>query len=365
MHTLMNPLTAFESAYSVYPATEMPFLQLQRKQMADKRPYAGLKILHNLPLTPEVLFKLEVLVASGAELTVTCPLCSEPNPLALKVLDAAGVKVQLSYDFVDDFDIALDCGGELLGRVTPRIGAAEMTRTGTIGYESTALSYPVISIDGSTIKSIESVLGTGDAFVRAFQVLTGESIQHKRFMVVGCGKVAQGIVHALKRHTDDLVIVDSRISAVEHAIAKGFSAIPASHAADVEAQVADCFAVVTATGREQIITQLFNPQVFKGRYLANMGDGDEFGDGFARDEVMGDKKPINVAIDKPMLMRYLDPVFYAHNMAIDLLLSSPWEPQVYPFPVEISSEVVTAWEHYFQESLRAVSLGKFSKLEHP
>ena len=347
----MNVLHAFAKAYDTYPAAETPFLQRQKQRALRTQPYKGLKILHNVPLTEEILFKIEVLIAGGADLTVTSPSFMSPKPMALEMLKAAGVKVQLSHTFKDDFDICLDCCGELLGLVTPRIGTAEITRTGAIRYGSHPLSYPVISVDDSKVKYLEAVLGTGDAFVRAFQELTGESIHHKKFMVVGYGKVGQGIVNALTPYTSAIVVVDSHPGAVEAASKQGFAAIHTSQATEVESHAADCFAVVTATGREQAISQHFNPQAFKGRYLANMGGEDEFGEGFELREVMCDKKPINFAIAKPTLMKYLDPVFYAHNLAIDLLKYSNLEPQLHPFPAFLAEEIVTEWEIYFEQSL--------------
>ena len=356
----MNVLQTFERAYDTYPATETPFLQRQKQRALRTQPYRELKILHNVPLTEEVLFKIEALVAGGADLTVTSPSFMRPKPMALEMLKAAGVKVQLSHTFKDDFDICLDCCGELLGLVTPRIGTAEITRTGAIRYGSHSLSYPVISVDDSKVKYLEAVLGTGDAFVRAFQELTGESIHRRKFMVVGYGKVGQGIVNALIPYTSAIVIVDSHPGAIEAASKRGFAAIHTRQAAEVESQAADCFAVVTATGREQAISQHFNPRAFKGRYLANMGGEDEFGDGFELHEVMCDKQPINFEIAKPTLMKYLDPVFYAHNLAIDLLKYSNLEPQLHPFPTFLAEEIVAEWETYFEESLEPARLGQAS-----
>ncbi|MEM9215861.1 MAG: NAD-binding protein [Cyanobacteria bacterium P01_F01_bin.150] len=347
----MINLHAFESAHSHYPVSEMPFLQRQKQWALETKPYAGLKILHNLPLTIEVLFKVEVLAAGGAELTVTNPSFMAPKSIALDILNHAGIDVRLSGPFNTPFDMCLDCCGELLGQVIPQIGAIEITRTGAIRYGVQPLQYPVISIDDSQVKQLEAILGTGDAFVRAFQELTGEVINHRKFMVVGYGKVGQGIAHALRNYTQSIVIVDCHPGAIAAAKAQGFTAVSANDSEAVEAQVVDCFGVVTATGRENVISQQFNPQVFKGRYLANMGGEDEFGDGFALHDVMCNKQPINFAIAHPTLMRYLDPVFYAHNAAIGLLRDSPLQPLVHPFPAPFAEEIVAEWETYFGESL--------------
>ena len=350
----MINLQCFEPAYTLYPASEMPFLQKQKKWALEMQPYAGLKILHNLPITTEVLFKIEVLAAGGAELTVTNPSFMEPKPIALDILRAAGIEVQRSGPFDGPFDICLDCCGELLGQVIPRIGAVEITRTGAIRYGGQSLPYPVISVDDSKVKQLEAILGTGDAFVRAFQELTEEVIARRKFMVVGYGKVGQGIAHALRAYTQSIVIVDCHPDAIATAKRQGFTAVFASDTDRVEAHVTDCLGIVTATGRENVISQQFNPQVFKGKYLANMGGEDEFGPEFAPHEVMCNKQPINFAIAQPTRMRYIDPVFYAHNAAIDLLRDSQLQPQVHPFPAPFAEEVVDAWETYFGAELSTV-----------
>ena len=350
----MIDLHPFKPAYTFYPTSEMPFLQKQKKWAIEAQPYAGLKILHNLPITTEVLFKIEVLAAGGADVTVTNPSFMAPKPIALNILQDAGIHVQLSGPFDGPFDICLDCCGELLGQVTPRIGTVEITRTGAIRYGSQALPYPVISVDDSKIKQLEAILGTGDAFVRAFQELTEEVIIGRKFMVVGYGKVGQGIAHALRAYTQSIVVVDCHPDAIATARQQGFTVVSASDTDLVEAHVADCLGIVTATGRENVISQQFDPQVFRGKYLANMGGEDEFGDGFAPHEVMCHKQPINFAIAQPTQMRYIDPVFYAHNAAIDLLRDSQLQPQVHPFPAPFAEEVVDAWEAYFGAELSAV-----------
>ena len=53
------------------------------------------------------------------------------------------------------FDVVLDTGGELAGRVTPRLGAVELTQTGEQAYRALGPAFPVISVDSSRLKRIE------------------------------------------------------------------------------------------------------------------------------------------------------------------------------------------------------------------
>lgn len=80
-------------------------------------------------------------------------------------------------------DVALDYAGELLGRVTPRLGTVELTGAGTNLYFEEALDYPVMSLDQSRVNVLEALIGTGDAFQRAFETLTGES-PHKKAILL-------------------------------------------------------------------------------------------------------------------------------------------------------------------------------------
>ena len=78
-------------------------MQEQRQQVQQTQPYRGLKILHNIPLTLESLFKIENLLLGGADLTVTSPSFMQPKPLAIKILKQAKVKIQIESNFADDF----------------------------------------------------------------------------------------------------------------------------------------------------------------------------------------------------------------------------------------------------------------------
>lgn len=341
----------FQQIHHIYDIGDIPFLQRQKKRVLRTKPYQGLKILHNIPLTLESLLKIENLWLGGADLTVTSPTFMQPNFLAINILKEAGIKVQIEHNFVDDFDFCLDCCGELLNQVTPRIGTSEITRTGSIQYGKATIDYPVISIDDCKIKNLEAVLGTGEAFVRAFQELTQTDIKEQEFLVVGYGKVGQGIVNALSKYTSKIAIAEKNQLLLDKAKKSGFIAINANNSLQVETQASCSFAVVTATGCKNIISDCFDAMAFKGRYLANMGGEDEFGYEFNSQEVLCAKNPINFAIEKPTLIKYLDPVFYAHNLAIEILQYQNLKPELHPFPSFLAEEIVDEWSNIFGEFL--------------
>ena len=346
-------LNAFDHAYTLFQADEIPFLHQAKARLRDARPYKGLKILHNVPLTLESLHKVHALLLGGAEVTVSSPSFMEPKGDAVDVLRAAGVPVFLDGEPPKDVDIMLDCAGELLDRVRPRIGAVELTGTGTQRYAAKpCLTYPVISVDQSSVKNLEALLGTGDGFVRAFEELTGEPVDGRSVVIFGFGKVGQGIAHALASRTGGITVVEPDRARLDRAQTRNLLGVRAKDVRAVEAAVREAFVVVTATGRNHAISDNYAAAPFRrAEYLANMGGEDEFGPAFADTEIMVAKKPINFAIDHPTKIRYLDPVFHAHNLGIDLLLFGALTPGVHPFPAFLADEIVSSWQRCFGEDV--------------
>lgn len=350
----MNSILKFiESIRSNYELSDMPFLNRQLKRVKLEKPYTGLKILHNIPFTKETIVKLGILYEGGADLTITSPSFMEVDEnLINHFVDAGGIWKQLhDVNNKEVFDIHLDCAAELIFRRSPRIGTVEITGTGTNKYGASKNEYPIISVDKSKIKSLEGVLGTGEAFVRAFEELTHEDISDKSFMVFGYGKVGKGIVHYLEKKTKKIVVIDKSLINVQKAKLAGLEAYLFNDKVKIEALAKIVFAVVTATGVKNSISDNYDKKAFQSKYLANMGGEDEFGYKFDSDEVMCEKRPINFFVEKPTLMRYLDPVFYAHNQGVDLLMYSNLKNGLHPFPSFISEEVVNDWEFLFNESL--------------
>ena len=351
----MNKIIKYINAVKQeYHSNEIPFLNKQLQRVTKTRPYNGVSILHNIPFTKETIVKLETLYAGGANITVTSPSFMDADSnLIQEFINAGGNwKEQIDLDN-SNFDFHLDCAAELLGKNPPNIGAVELTATGTKKYESVELEYPVISVDQSGIKNIECVLGTGEAFVRAFKELTNEDIADKHFMVFGYGKVGKGIAHYLNNETKNITVIDKEQANINQAREAGFTSILADNKKEIERLAGQMFAIVTATGVENVITNNYDTQYFTAKYLANMGADDEFGNGFQIKEVMCQKKPINFFIDKATLMRYLDPVFYAHNLGVDILLYSNLEKGLHPFPKFISEEVEREWVSIFKQEVIA------------
>ncbi|GAB1510993.1 NAD-binding protein [Actinophytocola sp. KF-1] len=334
-----------------FPPEELLFLRRARRRAERVRPYAGLKVLHNVPLTAETMCKIEVLAVGGADLVVSSPGFMSPDRRCVEALRTAGIEFRAEYRFREEFDVVLDCGGELQPLVTPRLGVCELTGTGTRRYRAAEPGCPVIAVDESRVKDLEALLGTGRGFVHAFRRLVPEPINGQPFLVLGYGKVGRGIVRALAPYTNRIAVVDVDAGAVAAAKAIGCAAVHAGERDVVSDWARQAFAVVTATGVPGVVTTCYDPGAFRGAHLANMGGEDEFGAAFAADDVLCGKRPVNFAASDPGLVRYLDPVFHAHNLGIDLLSYARPRPGVHPFPDFLADEIVDSWQRVFGEPL--------------
>ena len=78
---------------------------------------------------------------------------------------------------------------------------------------------------------------------------------------------------------------------------------------------------------------------------------DEYGSTFKNNEVLNEKRGVNFALEDPTLLKYMDPVFYAHNFAIDLLETRHFEPGIHAFPKDVDDAIMMHWQEIFHENL--------------
>lgn len=347
----MYNFNVFEEARRQYSIQELPFLDDHRKQAFIEKPYQGLKILHNVPLTLATIFKIEVLALGGAEVIATNIKILPPEKRAIDLLKQANVRVQIEHNFNEKFDFHLDCCGELLDLMPPRIGAVELTQTGSKLYKESTLSYPVISIDDSNLKVLETFFGTGDGFSRALYQLAGIEMNNKPFVLFGYGKVGRGIVYALQKFTNNITIID--IDKNPAVSLSGVNYINAGNKSLVKQAIAKAWCTITATGIKGLLTNYygFKKENFGSCLLTNMGADDEYGDNFESSDVAFNKIPFNFSLDYPTALHYLDPVFYAHNKGIDLILSKEINKGYNPFSFALTNSILEKWQKIYSENI--------------
>lgn len=329
---------------------EMPFLNDLREKVRQEKPWQGLTILHNIPLTLITLFKIEVLLLGGADVTTTCTHLIPPETKVFDLLKAAGFKVQVEQVFAEKFDFHLDCGAELIKISPPRLGCIELTQSGSEIYKRHAQHYPLISVDDSQIKILETFFGTGDGFVRALSAKTGEAMHGKSYVVFGNGKVGQGIVYALKKFSDNITVIDVNFSS--ESCRDDVQYLHATQRNEIQKVLKNAFCTITATGIRNLITNdyQFEKSDFGDSLLVNMGAEDEYGLNFAVQDVEFKKQPYNFSLERPTAFRYLDPVFYCHNIGIDFILSGQYAAGYHPFPDTAAVKILDKWRALYDEN---------------
>lgn len=348
MSTSIN-LQILAKAYDHFSPQDYPFLRDYRAEIATSRPYLGLRVLHNVHVTLSTLCKIETLIAGGADVTVTATHDLIRSPEAMALLAEAGVSFIEPQDLPDHYDVVLDCCAGLYGIITPKLGAVELTQTGSVIYKKNPPTYPVISVDDSMTKNLENFYGTGDGFMRAIQALIPEGIKNKKFLLFGYGKVGKGVAYYLHEHSNRIVVVEKSVSAIADAVRHQYKGIYYNDFKNLEKELKDTFCVVTATGEKNLLSNLYPLDIFrKVKYLANVGSHDEFGSFFKESDarILYDKNPVNFSLEEPTRIKYLDPIFYLHNLGIDVLLMTPRQVGVYSFPIEKDLAVLRKWSSF-------------------
>ncbi|MBO5924461.1 MAG: hypothetical protein J6Q81_08100, partial [Lentisphaeria bacterium] len=202
----------------------------------------------------------------------------------------------------------------------PRYGFVELTRSGAYHFAGNAL--PVINVDDSRIKAIETCLGTGESFLRAMEHL-GYCVKDKNIVVFGCGKVGRGVVFYAGRAGSNVVAVDDP-AAVEKCIngtlVSRFD----------RQQIMDClrnaWCVVCCTGKADALadSDYINILLNGDQIMVNMGVEDEWGSAIPPERLLNNKQPLNFILPEPTLLRYIDPTMALHNQAALELLTTEY-----------------------------------------
>lgn len=298
---------------AAYGAEEYPGLISQARRWELARPLDGLRILDCTPLFRNTLTKFIPLLAAGAQVTVGL------HPDTPSDDDIVSQLPELSLDFTTPdesgsraYDVVLDCAGRHAD-VLSRFGYAELTHSGLAAYGSSRA--PVVMVDRSHIKLIETMFGTGDSFFRAIKQL-GFDKPSGPLLIFGAGKVGSGIALGAQRRGLQVALVDSPGAA-------NFAKAPLIDVQDHDAvaeAIRSAWVVVTATGVASAADPFARELLTSGAVLANMGVDDEFGPDIPAGRVLNAKAPVNFCLDEPTLLKYMDPVFALSNeSALDLV----------------------------------------------
>ena len=308
----------------------------------------GLKVINNTPLDMASLFKCASFLASGADLTIcldrTLPFTEE----ALNFLKEKKVPFFEKEDLKGtECDIVLDCNGGMIGVVEPKLGFVELTNSGKYKYDG--IKKPVINVDDTETKKLETFFGTGESLVRALHELgpvSEKEFEGTKAVVFGFGKVGRGVVHGLTSVGCQVVVVDPSEEARKVAKMKPgcLEAFDPSEKEKIKFHFAQSLAVVTVTGIDGWVSKEYDKADFAGtRFLTNMGAEDEFGSKFSEDDILNKKFPVNFALKEPTLPLFLDPIFQAHNKAAQLLADGKAKEGFHPLDKTLDLEILKKW----------------------
>ena len=307
------------------PAHDYPALAIQTDRWRVSRPLEGLRVLCGTPLFLNTLAQFAALLAGGADVAAVYSDELGFDPAIPGLLAGIGLT---AYHGAGEaaasgvpFDAVLDCSA--LNRGVPsRFGYCELTRSGVHVYEAEPPDKPVFAADSGRIKSIETVLGTGDGCLRGLRHI-GVDPAGKTVLLFGHGRVGRGIEYALTRAGADVRIVD-----------------PAQGRVFTPGLLIGTDLVVTATGIRDALAPFAQLLLESGALLVNMGADDEFGPGVPPERAVNAKRPVNFMLPEPTSTRYIDPTLALHNAGILELMHAPVESGILNPSVKLEDEIL-------------------------
>jgi S-adenosylhomocysteine hydrolase len=367
------------------------------KTWCKTKPLLGKRILVNCHITLSTLITYRLLMIGGAEVEVTASqkkgeeLAVQKN--VLKKINVAGLIYypdgKIPYEKAENYyDIVIDCGAGMLDTIIPRQGGGmiELTHTNPALYKN--ITFPVINVDESRTKEIETTYGTGDSIIRLLNHMAQQNFSSvcelikktkelsyrirktfemhfllvgvkqmfvgRKWVVFGYGKVGKGIVNALKSvgvYGEDIIVVDINPDVVLSVSRNGCKFLQLSDSEQditaIKRVLKETQYAITATGVKDTISRYFELDDFKDvPILINMGTPDEFGPKFPADRLLnGVKGPGNFILEYPTSVMYLDPPFTLLAMAASSLMTKKYKftAGLQKTPKEMDLAVLKTW----------------------
>ena len=325
------------------PTDEAPFLMKQVEEY--RRPaLRGYSIANNTPLTVSAIVKMMPFIKNGFKLRTTTPSFLGRDPEAIRLIQQLGYEFDQDKKGFEGTDIILDCCAELSGIGSAK-AFAELTKTGVDVYKRKESSRPVLSVDDSRVKALETFYGTGDGFVRAFKEFVSPELRGTRFLVFGFGKVGKGVVRGLLNNAAVCTVVDVSEKTLRFPAGQGAKKVLYSDIGSISDLLKDHDVLITCTGKNHFLSATPWADAITGSRirLINMGAEDEFGPRFTPERVENGKVPLNFKLKRPTLLKYLDPVFYAHNSVVALYHDGKLAPGLQPLPKDLDARLIKEW----------------------
>lgn len=265
----------------------MPLLAGLRTVFESDKPLAGRRIGMGLHVESKTAVLAELLVAGGAEVTMTGSPGTTDDAVAAALRSDLGIRVlgersdsyathleHIASVVATQPDLLIDNGADLVsatlasggGRV---VAATEETTSGAIRLRSELagkIPFPVVVINDSPMKQIvENEKGIGPAVLDGFMRATNTIVGGRTFCVVGYGSCGRSLARTLRALNATVLLVEiDPIRALEAAY-DGMIVMPIEQALPI----ADT--VITITGRPDIIREEHFALFKDGAMLGNVG----------------------------------------------------------------------------------------------
>lgn len=316
-----------------YQLCEYPALAYQFRKWNAEKPLTGRKLLDGTPVFANTLLKYAALIAAGADLSVGYSSNIPYDPEVIRFLEKIGIPCRTQCK-TGEFDVIMDCNGVYRDK-KPKYGFVELTRSGAYRFEG--IHEPVIMVDDSRIKAIETCLGTGEGFLRGMKHLGYQDISGKKIVVFGCGKVGRGVVFYAGRAGAEVYAVDDPAMVINHV---GGTLVSRFDREKVLELLKNAWCIVTATGKA---LSLADPEFIRiinngNQIIVNMSVEDEWGSAISPERVLNRKQPLNFILPEPTLLRYIDPTLALHSHAALELIQSEYLPGIRKASLAVEQE---------------------------
>lgn len=304
-----------DAVNDVYQPHDYPALRWQTRTWRETVPLRGVRLLDVTPVFTNTVAKYIPLLAAGADLTVSLSPLLPHDPAVVRLLESAGISVTSDSG---TYDVVMDCAGVQADSVATA-GYVELTKTGQAVYEM--CPKPVFLVDDSRLKLIETMLGTGDGFVRALAHFGHHDLSGRSIVIFGAGKVGRGAALCAREAGAEVTLIDPA---------------PEGHPPVIDS----AWCVVTATGERAALDPLVDRLRAGDAILANLGAEDEYGPRMPAQRVLNNKVPVNFALPEPTRLRFLDPTLALVNACALALVTGEHPASLNPIPRDIEGQIL-------------------------
>lgn len=295
-----------------YAPNEYPALLDELERARDERPFEGVSLLDCTPLFTNTLAKFLPLLAGGAELAASVSPRIPHDPAVAKWLEDLGFPVVSErHPPTGSYDVILDCDGSRAD-LRSGCGVCELTRSGLYRYREA--TTPVVLVDSSRIKEIETTLGTGNGYLRGMRQLGQADFANRRVVLFGYGKVGRGVALACAAAGAAVTAVDRTDAGLDFDRTAVRDVIDLNDVESVRTAVRTADHVVTATGIRGAMRRFGLSAADLARPLVSaIGIEDEWAGAVRPPRLLAEGRAVNFCLQEPTLLRYIDPTMALSN----------------------------------------------------